>query len=78
VFTSLDFDPSEGFEEEFDLYDEYEENAETRILEVLSQHQVVTDRELKVRLEREFFPWVVGARILYSQAHANFCVLKII
>jgi hypothetical protein len=56
----LDYDPSEWAEEEFGLYDEYEENAETRILEIVSQHQVVTDRELKVRLEREFFPWVVG------------------
>lgn len=29
-------------------------------MEIVSQHKVVTDRELKVRLEREFFPWVVG------------------
>ena len=56
----MDFDPYEGYEEEIELYDEYEENAEVRILEVISQHQVVADRELKVRLEREFFPWLIG------------------
>ena len=54
------FDPSDWFEEEVDLYDEYEQSAETRVLEIISQQQVVTDRELKVRLEREFFPWVTG------------------
>lgn len=56
----MDFYPDEGHEEEIELYDKYEKNAEVRILEVISQHQVVTDRELKVRLEREFFPWVIG------------------
>lgn len=56
----FDFDPSEFAEEEAHIYDEYEQNAETAILETVSQQQVVTDRELKVRLERKFFPWVVG------------------
>jgi hypothetical protein len=55
-----DFDPSEFAEEEAHLYDEYEQNAEIAILETISQQQVVTDRELKVRLERKFFPWIVG------------------
>lgn len=54
------FDSFEGFEEERDVFDEYEGDAEVRILETISQQQVVADRELKVRLEREFFPWVVG------------------
>jgi len=54
------FDSSEGFEDETDILEEYEGDAEVRILETISQHQVVADRELKVRLEREFFPWVVG------------------
>lgn len=57
---NFDFDPSEFAEEEVHLYDEYEQNAETAILETISQQQVVTDRELKVRLERRFFPWIVG------------------
>jgi len=56
----LEFGSPEWNEEEIKLYDEYEESAEVKILEVISQHQVVTDRELKVRLEREFFPWVIG------------------
>ena len=29
-------------------------------MEIVSQHQIVTDRELKVRLKREIFPWVDG------------------
>jgi hypothetical protein len=56
----LETGPSEGVEEENTLYDEYEKNAEVRILDVVLQHQVVSDRELKVRLEHDFFPWVVG------------------
>jgi len=31
-----------------------------RICEILRDVVVVTERELKVRLEREYFPWVVG------------------
>jgi len=58
--SDFDFDPSEFAEEEAHLYDEYEQNAETAVLETISQQQVVTDRELKVRLERKFFPWVIG------------------
>jgi hypothetical protein len=56
----FDYDPAEVAEEEGNVYDEYEQNAESAILETISQQQVVTDRELKVRLERRFFPWVVG------------------
>lgn len=58
--VDFDYDPNEFAEEEAHLYDEYEQNAETAILETISQQQVVTDRELKVRLERRFFPWIVG------------------
>ena len=59
----MDLDSSDDFEEEIDLYDEYERDAAIRILELISQLLVVTDRELKVRLEREFFPWVTGRTV---------------
>ena len=39
--------------------DEYFERAKTSIEEVIAQQRVVTERELKVRLEDDFFPWVV-------------------
>lgn len=61
VSASLDSeDYGEPIDEEMVLYDKYEEDATTRILELISEHQVVTDRELKVRLEGDFFPWVTG------------------
>ncbi|MCJ7634653.1 hypothetical protein MUP77_19970, partial [Candidatus Bathyarchaeota archaeon] len=56
----MEFDPSKWEEEEDALYDKYDRDVKSRILETISQHQVVTDRELKVRLEHEFFPWIVG------------------
>jgi hypothetical protein len=59
----FDYDPAEAAEEESEVYDKYEQNAESAILETISQQQVVTDRELKVRLERRFFPWVVGRTV---------------
>jgi len=40
--------------------DEYAENAMAAIEEVIATQRVVTDRELKVRLEDKFFPWVTG------------------
>jgi hypothetical protein len=55
-----DFDPYEDGEEEVIVYDEYEKDARIAVLETITQQQVVTDRELKVRLERRFFPWVIG------------------
>ena len=55
-------DAEEYFEgqEEDKLYDKYEQDAATQILELVSQFKIVTDRELKVRLGKCFFPWVVG------------------
>jgi hypothetical protein len=35
-------------------------SAEERIVEVIRERRVVTDREIKVRLEKDFFPWVTG------------------
>lgn len=71
--SNSDFDPFEFAEEEAHLYDEYEQNAEAAILETISQQQVVTDRELKVRLERKFFPWVVGRVVnrLIEEGHVR-------
>jgi len=40
--------------------DEYTENAMAAIEEVIATQRVVTGREVKVRLEDKFFPWVTG------------------
>ena len=40
--------------------DQYQEDAKPEILDIIYQHNVVTDRELKVRLEKKYFPWVTG------------------
>lgn len=60
---------------DYDPYDEYEaareeaeqerrnkhfELAKSKIEDTIAQRKVVTDRELKVRLEKEFFPWLTG------------------
>jgi hypothetical protein len=57
----------------YDGYDMYEENGERTdldvekatpdILEIIEKEKVVTDRELKVRLEKKYFPWIVGRAI---------------
>lgn len=49
--------------EEEEEVDERDEAAESVILETLGREKVATDRELKVRLEDDFFPWVVGRAI---------------
>jgi hypothetical protein len=49
--------------EEEEKIDERDEAAESEILETLGREEVATDRELKVRLEDDFFPWVVGRAI---------------
>jgi len=43
--------------------DEKVEEAEDEVLWIVEKQEVVTDRELKVRLEKKFFPWVVGRAI---------------
>ena len=50
---------------EGDIYEDGEidkdvEKAKPHIEDVIVQQRVVTDRELKVRLEDKFFPWVTG------------------
>jgi hypothetical protein len=40
--------------------DPYQEEAKNDIREIISREEVVTDRELKVRLEKKYFPWVTG------------------
>jgi len=40
--------------------DEYTENALDLIEEIVATQKVVTEREVKVRLEDRFFPWVTG------------------
>jgi hypothetical protein len=56
-------------DDDFDTYDDEEleigldedvEAIKPRIEDVVTQQKVVTDRELKVRLEREVFPWITG------------------
>lgn len=58
--NSVEFDESSihGDEEE-ESVDEDVERAKPRIEETIAQTRVVTDRELKVRLEKEFFPWII-------------------
>lgn len=35
-------------------------SVKERVYDIIGEVRVVTDREIKVRLENEFFPWVVG------------------
>ncbi|MCJ7632397.1 hypothetical protein MUP77_08390 [Candidatus Bathyarchaeota archaeon] len=57
----------EGFDYDYHDVDEgepepdrYLEDAVRQIEEIISTQKVVTERELKVRLEDKFFPWVTG------------------
>lgn len=58
---SIEFDDSDIYgeimEEEID---QDVENAEPEVKKIILQEKVVTGREIKVRLERKFFPWIVG------------------
>ena len=60
-----DEEETEGLEqhEEDEEVDERDEAAESALVETLGRVRVATDRELKVRLEDDFFPWVVGRAI---------------
>ncbi|MCJ7469103.1 hypothetical protein MUO74_01220, partial [Candidatus Bathyarchaeota archaeon] len=57
-----DYDPSEFYEGEPDEgeVDEDVERAKPCIEDIITQVKVATDRELKVRLEKKFFPWIIG------------------
>ncbi len=48
------------YPDEESYHDERVEDAKQEVLRVIEEQRVVTDREFKVRLERKFFPWVVG------------------
>jgi len=37
-----------------------DEEVREAIMSIIDQEKVVTERELKVRLERKYFPWIVG------------------
>jgi hypothetical protein len=63
----MDYDPYEFFEEE---RDEDAERAKPYLEDLILQQRAATDRELKVRLERSFFPWVVS-RALDSMERAG-------
>jgi hypothetical protein len=58
-----DYDPFDKVEDEDpgeEQVDPKVEDVKPKILEVLRKVSVATDRELKVRLEKSYFPWVVG------------------
>ena len=53
----MDYDPYEFFEEN---RDEDAERAKPFLEDLILQQRAATDRELKVRLEKSFFPWVIS------------------
>ena len=54
----FDYDDTEPQEEP--PVDQFEEEAAPAIEELVATQRVVTEREVKVRLEDRFFPWVTG------------------
>lgn len=61
----FDYDPYDEYElareqAEQEKRDRHFKFAKLKVEEVIAERKVVTDRELKVRLERDFFPWVTG------------------
>jgi hypothetical protein len=58
--ASFDYEPFESDYPEPLERDEYTENAMVAVEEVIATQRVVTGREVKVRLEDKFFPWVTG------------------
>jgi hypothetical protein len=63
----MDYDPDEFFEEEIDGD---VEKAKPYLEDLILQQKAVTERELKVRLEKQFFPWVIS-RALDSMMRAH-------
>lgn len=57
------WEPFKIEEKEQEYYDEYREDAKPIILDTISKLNVVTEREIKVRLEDDFFPWVVSGAL---------------
>jgi len=67
----IGYDDFDIYEEEmYEQIDEDAENAKPEIEEVISQQKVVTEREIKVRLEKKFFPWITG-RTLKAMERAD-------
>ena len=56
-FDDVDVD---GYGEPEAIVDEDVESIKPNIEDIVTQQKVVTDRELKVRLEKEIFPWITG------------------
>ncbi len=54
----MDFEYEPPLPEDEPPVDEYFEAAKEAIEGLIAEHRVVTERELKVRLEDKFFPWV--------------------
>lgn len=57
----IEFDESElyeGMERDQDV-----ETATPLVKEIVFKEKVATERELKVRLERKFFPWIIGRTV---------------
>jgi len=60
LLMNEDFDYNEAEPDEEPPVDEFEQGAVPAIEELISEQRVVTEREVKVRLEDRFFPWVTG------------------
>ena len=54
----MEFDYDPRLPEEEPPQDKYIEEAKESIEALIAEHRVVTERELKVRLEDKFFPWL--------------------
>lgn len=57
----------------FDFYEEEREDKDIErvkpyIEDIVTQQKVVTDREVKVRLEDKFFPWMTGRALLAMES----------
>src|SRR6267143_1940849 len=62
---------AEGQRGDEEREDDYVDRAKPEILDVILQQRLVTDREIKVRLERSFFPWVVDRAIKRLRAEGK-------
>ena len=67
--SPISYDEFDVHEEEmYEEIDEDVENAKPEIEKIILQQEVVTEREVKVRLEKKFFPWITG-RTLKAMEH---------
>lgn len=61
----FDYDPYDEFEEakeeaKQEKRERHFEFVKSKVEETIAERKVVTDRELKVRLEKDIFPWITG------------------